>query len=104
MKFFKILLIFILITSNFNFQIQSISFQEPEKIYDLILDTTKFNKNLAELYIELIDSNMNYTQTKDLCVSRFIDFSNENASPYFCLESDFCPRNRLKYFNIFYFL
>jgi len=47
---------------------------------------------------------MNYTQTKDLCVSRFIDFSNENASPYFCLESDFCPRNRLKYFNIFYFL
>ena len=30
---------------------------------------------------------MNYTQTKDLCVSRFIDFSNENASPCFCFKS-----------------
>jgi len=61
--------------------------------------TGKWNK-----YVNIREELMNYPQAKDLCVSRFIDFSNENASPYFCLESDFCPRNRLKYFNIFYFL
>ena len=31
--------------------------------------------------------NMNYTQTKDLFVSRFIDFYNQNASPCFCFKS-----------------
>jgi len=30
---------------------------------------------------------MNYPQAKDLCVSRFIDFSNENTSPCFCFKS-----------------
>ena len=38
---------------------------------------------------------MNYTQTKDLCVSRFIDFSNENASPCFCFKSNLRPTTRL---------
>jgi len=40
-------------------------------------------------------SAMNYTQTKDLCVSRFIDFSNENASPCFCFKSNLRPTTRL---------
>jgi len=31
---------------------------------------------------------MNYTSSKDLCVSGFIDSPNSNASTYFCLTSD----------------
>jgi hypothetical protein len=42
---------------------------------------------------------MNYTQTKDLCVSRFIDFSNENASPCFCFKSVVQSLNQTIFLN-----
>ena len=47
---------------------------------------------------------MNYTQAKDLCVSGFIDSSNDNASTCFCFTSDSIhePDNIFKpCFNIF---
>ena len=37
--------------------------------------------------VDYINSKMNYPQAKDLCVSRFSDFSNENTSPCFCFKS-----------------
>jgi len=44
--------------------------------------TGKWNK-----YVNIREELMNYPQAKDLCVSRFSDFSNENASPCFCFKS-----------------
>ena len=81
---------------------QKLNFQKMN--YKELIKYNSETSNYPEVWTDSECVLMNYTQTKDLCVSRFTDFSNENASPYFCLESDFCPRNRLKYFKYFLLL
>jgi len=58
--------------------------------YRFVFDVD-FNEFFVETFkdaTEIININlMNYPQAKDLCVSRFIDFSNENTSPCFCFKS-----------------
>ena len=46
---------------------------------------------------------MNYTISKNKCVSGFIDLSNDNASTCFCLMSDSIPETD-NIFNIMYIL
>jgi CheY-like chemotaxis protein len=41
----------------------------------------------SSVFDDILNKPMNYKQTEDLFVSRFIDFSNENASPCFCFKS-----------------
>jgi len=47
----------------------------------------KYDYIIISHVIEHLTNPMNYPQAKDLCVSRFSDFSNENASPCFCFKS-----------------
>ena len=62
---------------------------------DFSTDYWSEQKFSPDIWFEIADKVMNYTQTKDLCVSRFIDFSNENASPCFCFKSNLRPTTRL---------
>jgi hypothetical protein len=62
--------------------------------------TTKNGTLVSMGFVIVKTLEMNYTQTKDLCVSRFIDFSNENASPCFCFKSVCVPQTDYIFKNI----
>ena len=55
--------------------------------YNIIMDNIKNFSETQKNHISVEFFHMNYPQAKDLCVSRFSDFSNENASPCFCFKS-----------------